>query len=361
MKCNVNRRYLNPGSSQTRRDFARRLAQLLAFGGLSHFAIKNTAKAATSEDEAHGDCPGGLMPYDICSSSDSDYCPGEKPPADECGSLGEFELDKCNSGISEADECWPYVSGSDQCGTGLPKDDYCPGNRPSIDGETTGNDVCFTGRLPDDECAASGSDAAGDQCPGGSIVEDTCSPEGSGKGNGDECSDGDYGSEDDCKNDNPDTCIGFELFDDDSCPNQKNAGFGENRYDDYCTGGFLGSDSCSTGTNEDDLCEGRGDKGQSDSCPEGKRNLDVCNAEISDDYCLTGVFDSDECPTYVFPEDECSGGSVQEDECLKHTVGSDVCTEVVSGSDQDGCKSAFTDECLTGDICTLNPQNDIIE
>ena len=89
--------------------------------------------------------------------------------------------------------------------------------------------------------------------------------------------------------------------------------------------------------------------------------MDVCNAEISDDYCLTGVFDSDECPTYVFPEDECSGGSVQEDECLKHTVGSDVCTEVVSGSDQDGCKSAFTDECLTGDICTLNPQNDIIE
>ena len=145
------------------------------------------------------------MPDDICSSSDSDYCPGEKPPADECGSFGEFKLDKCNSGISEADECWPYVSGSDQCGTGLPKDDYCPGNRPSIDGETTGSDVCFTGRLPDDECEASGSDAAGDQCPGGSIVEDTCSPEGSGKENGDECSDGDYWSEDDCKNDDPDT------------------------------------------------------------------------------------------------------------------------------------------------------------
>ena len=53
--------------------------------------------------------------------------------------------------------------------------------------------------------------------------------------------------------------------------------------------------------------------------------------------------------------------SASDEQRLKHTVGSDVCTEVVSGSDQDGCKSAFTDECLTGDICTLNPQNDIIE
>lgn len=72
-----------------RRKFSKRLLQLLICGGLTHFSLGNSVYAATSQEEAYKDCPGGMPTADKCDHpKDYDYCPGEKAPADECPTDG---------------------------------------------------------------------------------------------------------------------------------------------------------------------------------------------------------------------------------------------------------------------------------
>ena len=346
-------------SRLTRRHFARRLTQLLVYGGLVNFSLGGTAKAATSKETAHEDCPGGLPSVDVCAPPlDYDYCPGEMPPADECPADGNREEDECNSGLAAADICDPSVKRSDQCQNGLPKDDQCPESAPD-------DDYCPTGHPSSDSCPPDGGIADGDQCPGGGDELDTCVPT---TKSGDECGEGSYGPEDDCNAKQKDCCAtAFPLapLDDDSCPNETNVAWtgSPNGGDDWCRGSFLASDECTTGKDEDDLCESnKNEYGAFDVCPGGGADVDRCD-DNSDDYCVTGVEASDECPDGMPPEDVCAGGEPSEDVCYKHLAGSDECDPSVSNSDQEGCKSN-DDECSAFgllDKCTYNRNLDVIE
>lgn len=353
---------------QTRRHFTRQLAKLLVFGGLSHFAMKNIAMAATSKDKAHEDCPGGTPVYDTCTPpTDYDYCPGETAPADECPNDGNRDEDECNSGLKSADVCEPSLNKkSDQCITGGKSDDECEDARTPNAG---GDDYCPSGVHADDKCDVKGNLSAGDDCPGGGPAVDTCSPEGSGKENGDECSLGSWSiigaSEDDCKPDDKDECANASsLGDDDTCLTGKNVPYtlGANGGDDWCTGDVRASDSCWTGKEQDDLCESKGgNNGIFDECPGGEDGLDRCGSIISDDYCVSGVQKCDACPNGIPPEDSCAGGLRPDDICYIHTLNSDECDPINSGSDQNGCKTVILDECYAIDACTLSPINDIAE
>ena len=352
MKRNVNRRCLNPGSSQTRRDFARRLAQLLAFGGLSHFAIKNVAKAATSKDEAHEDCPGGGPAADACTPpSDYDYCPGEIAPSDECPNDGNRDEDECNSGLMAADVCDDAIKSSDQCSSGLKEDDLC-----------SDNDFCPTGRNKSDECAADGGIADGDECPGGGAELDTCDE----KQKGDECGMGTWGPEDDCNNSHTDefaTTHPISPFEDDSCFNGTNVEWSAlpNGGEDWCLGNLVASDDCTTGEDSEDLCASNSsNNGDFDTCPGGNSSVDKCDDD-SEDSCVTGVENSDSCEDGKPQEDACADGNSSEDTCYMHTPNSDECNPVVSGSDQGGCKSFWDDNCFVFDKCNINQKQDIAE
>ena len=357
---------LSSCSIQTRRNFARRLAQVLAFGGLSHFSVAKNIAYGMSDLTREDACIGGLSSADECiPPSNPDKCPGEMSPADECPENGKPPEDICNSGLSSADICVPTTrkaERSDQCQTGYSADDACPNSKPPKDTDG-GDDVCPSGRLDTDECQPTGTDADGDQCPGGGPVEDTCTPEGAGVNAGDDCSDGYYGAEDDCKEGKSDNCSIIPV-DDDSCPSGKNVPQGVNGGDDWCEGTIIASDGCYTGKDEDDLCEGRGGEGESDACPVkvSAPELDVCS-DISDDYCTTEITGSDECFSGMVDEDECAGGVKSEDVCYKHFASSDECVSQLAGSDQGGCKNIVEDECVSylQNSCMLIRDNDIVE
>ena len=349
-----------------RRNFTRRLAQYLTYGGLAHFSLSSSARAATSQEDAYKDCPGGLSPTDVCNPPvDYDYCPGEKAPADDCPADGNKEEDLCMSGLEEADVCNPRREKSDQCSSGAKADDLCPQEIQRND------DKCYSGSPKDDECPPNGGKDE-DDCPGGGLSFDTCNPEGAGPSGGDECSDGSYGSEDDCKPSTVDRCGAFDngwkgLWDDDTCLTGKNAphSISLDGPDDWCAGNWFSSDSCWSGTDEDDLCIGNGGThGEYDECPGGDSNLDKCgvvgDGALSDDYCVAGSPESDECPGGTPPEDECAGGMADEDVCYMHTIGSDECDRNIAGSDQGGCKK-WEDECFAYDICTFTPALDVAE
>lgn len=350
----------------TRRLFAKQLLKLFTFGGLVHFTITCKKTHGMTSPISPEECPGGLPLNDECTPPNNpDKCPGEMPPADECPKDGKRPEDVCNSGLSTADVCVPATSKSelsDQCQTGLPIDDLCPNFKPPLE-SNGGDDVCPSGGSDTDECPNTGTDEDGDQCPGGYISVDTCEPDGAGITAGDNCSTGTYGLEDDCDGRITDTCTVFPV-EDDSCPNGKNVKTGTNGGDDWCNGSIWASDECYTGTDEDDLCFGRGKNGQSDACPSvaNASALDICN-EISDDYCTTGITGTDECPTGMPTEDECAGGVCSEDICHEYAVGSDECIPQVSESDQEECKTLIVDKCSNHiqDLCSLMVNFDIAE
>ena len=126
-----------------RRKFSKRLLQLLICGGLTHFSLGNSVYAATSQEEAYKDCPGGMPTADKCDHpKDYDYCPGEKAPADECPTDGNRDEDVCMSGLAEADICDPsQTEKSDNCTSGDPINDVCPED-----------DKCWSGTEDDDYC-----------------------------------------------------------------------------------------------------------------------------------------------------------------------------------------------------------------
>ena len=67
---------------ESRRSFIRRLTQVLAYGGLTHFAFASEVgetRMAAKENKNLGDkCPGGLPSDDVCDPpDDEDKCPGE--------------------------------------------------------------------------------------------------------------------------------------------------------------------------------------------------------------------------------------------------------------------------------------------
>ena len=341
----------------TRRNFAQQLSQLLAYGGLANFSFGSIAKAATSKEDAHEDCLGGLEPPDICTPpTDYDYCPGEKQPADECPPDGNRSEDECNSGLASADVCDATIERSDQCSSGLDPDDLCHKELPS-------GDFCPSGRPESDSCPPDGGIADGDECPGGGKELDTCEAI---THAGDECGAGSWGLEDDCNNSHTDECattLPFAILEDDSCPNETNVEWSmlPNGGEDWCRGDWFASDDCTTGRDEDDLCASNSsDDGAFDVCPGGGADVDRCD-DYSDDYCVTDVENSDECPDGKPPEDVCVGGLPSEDVCYRHTPNSDECNPNVSGSDQGGCKSFWEDNCFVFDKCNVDRSQDIIE
>lgn len=367
MRRIMNERKESKGSKLTRRRFVQRLGQILASGGFVHFFFPNITTYGMMRPQTPDICPGGMPTEDLCiSPANPDMCPGEKDHADECPADGKPPEDVCNSGLKSADTCIPATEKSersDQCQTGMTVDDSCPNYKPSLKSDG-GDDVCPSGRSDTDECETTGTDADGDQCPGGGLAEDTCVPEDSGNASGDDCSEGSYGMEDDCKEESLDNCSAIFPVDDDSCPNGRNVSKGVNGGDDWCEGTIIASDECYTGEDEDDLCDGRGGNGQSDACPSiaDSAELDVCN-ERSDDYCTTGIAATDECASGMSNEDECVGGVSTEDVCYKHIAESDECISQITGSDQGGCKVIGRDGCISfiEDSCMLNPDNDKVE
>jgi hypothetical protein len=290
---------LKAGQGDSRRSF---MKKVLGFGAFSHFTLLAGNAFAAADD----DCPGGLPTDDTCNNRDPDRCPGEAPPADVCPEDGNRSDDKCQTGWADADVCNEKADPeSDQCEQGTLPDDLCADKKSW--------DNCPTGESPGDECAPKGTDADGDQCPGGDPKNglDTCDPEGSGKAGGDDCSPGSnpLRVEDDCKVATPDTC---DLYNDDSCPNGTNTESGSG-FDDKCERGYLGSDQCTDGTEAKDICA----NWDVDVCPGGGENVDKCHparGSKSDDYCYDAKPDNDACAKEG-DKDECPGGGKDADQC----------------------------------------------
>ena len=314
------------GKPISRRDFGSKLQKVVVIASLAHFTL--LAGGAQVTVPAGDACPGGGPLEDVCKPTENnpDKCPGEAPPEDSC-SPGDGDEDKCNTGIQAADVCEPENPAADKCESGMPADDSCPDKKT--------NDNCPTGQFPDDECDPGGTDAQGDQCPGGDPTNglDTCEPEGSGPSGGDDCSAGStypVSGKDDCKAAHPDICSTLPV-DDDFCPNGTNTPSGDGG-DDKCVG-IEGSDQCTDGTDATDVCTGTS-WDLHDTCPGGGTDVDHCgpvgSGATSDDYCFQGT-NSDECKP-PSDEDACPMGLPAEDVC--NASDPDECVPGVLTSDQ---------------------------
>ena len=377
----------------SRREFAKNLAKVLIFGGLSHFSLSAFSKAG---EHTGKDCPGGGSEFDVCKKQrvgnlfvETDYCPGgapaedfcdpkrlyrdncpgEKIPEDECSISGAREVtvngvgvsdDECNTGLPENDVCDNANAASDQCPSMKPDDDLCePTQTPEFA-------KCYSGLKEDDACDPDGGKNT-DDCPGGGEERDTCMPDRS----GDECS-----PENDWVPliDLGDSCK--PKIEEDACGNWGAADVcyeGVNHVDkitenrggqDICRGLVIlgdlkpygdGSDVCLDGSKEQDDCGGwNHNQGaeENDVClptASGEKD-DLCDNTImydgtpvgSDDYCFGGLVSSDECKPQLKDEDECPGGKPEADECIPGASDLDECPG--GGSTVDECNSGTRDE-----------------
>jgi hypothetical protein len=418
---NPEKQHSTPQRTMNRSEFIKRSSKALALGLLTHFSLLGgavVAKAADGEgsipcesqaqdncqennhplsddcqpppNSTPDNCPGGMPMEDICDPAppraEMDLCPGEGD-ADECPT-GAREEDLCMTEIPENDECLDAnaptnAAVTDQCESGRYPADEC-------EAKTENFDKCPSGRTsdtnPDDECAKTGGRDNGDSCPGGGVDMDTCQPVTMA---GDECSFGGTHTwkgigdpnEDDCTSAGPlaDICSAVPIHgfpphvEDDSCQNGINAN--GNGYTDWCSpsgNGVFASDTCITGTKDDDLCVSRSSlDGMNDVCPGGGSDVDDCNA-VSDDYCSELDPNSDECRMEITDPDECPGGEpdadvcntdIDPDECAI-AARTDYCNPTPPFSDPDECPThnSKSDEChraqdpdecrLAGDVCT---------
>lgn len=355
----------------SRRVFARRLSDLILFGGLSHFAMASIAqKSKTSEVESlcsprvgrtseTDECPGGGPSEDICSPAQgyADKCPGEQMPEDECPPDGNRKEDRCDTGFPSADICSSGVmtSGgtSDQCQSGKSEDDLC-------DASVGEKDICYSGVSPEpDACPPGGSEDEGDYCPGGGGTVDNCASDGKGDGCADE---GDFNEgADSCKEyqtESEDEC----LLTADVCYKGTNSTTGVGGYDACQTVLFVpgaGSDQCITGMEDQDKCAVEYGPAELDYCipTQDGETGDLCAPKTSDDICLAGVERSDECKPGQGDEDECPGGEPASDECPLGLPPDDECP--AGHSDPDACllsmpsgdEPCLQDRCEEEDQC----------
>lgn len=366
---------------ESRRSFIQRLTQVLAYGGLTHFAFSKLANADESSTPGFISCPGGRSGKDDCKINSKgvetdrcpgggpaedvclpaqglkDECPGERWPQDECPPSGDRAEDVCNTGLPEADVCDPVIL------IGGESPDQCPAQNASTDvcreTDAVMFDVCWSGLPNDDACAPDGGFET-DECPGGGSDVDTCTSESA----GDACTpDSQYpGNADDCKS--ADLCGLDETPD--RCSNGTNShtGIGD---DDVC--GYVSekagyaSDTCLDGSADQDLCDGslldNSGRPEEDVCivknAKETGTEDICHPDAysmthkgSDDYCYLGLPPSDVCNPSVGDMDECPGGITEADECLLGAYPEDECPG--GKSDVDFCflPEFDTDEC-TGD------------
>lgn len=171
----------------SRREFAKNLAKVLIFGGLSHFSLstfsgnRHTGKDCpggganfdecrvlryTSNGVLDTDyCPGGKATEDICDPYNGlqDYCPGGQIPEDDCSITGLREVmrdgvkmgadDECDTGFADADICDNTIEKSDQCPAQNSITDVCDAT------QSAEFDVCWSGLEVDDKCVENGGKA----------------------------------------------------------------------------------------------------------------------------------------------------------------------------------------------------------
>jgi len=365
----------NGNRQLSRRSFANTIARVIGLGAFSHFSLmsSNAAGAEIDPDGCPGglepqdiclpdsnanqdNCPGGREPYDKCFESiklGGDECPGELPSEDECDKFGMFYTDECASGQghskqTDADKCDLVLDGSDQCESGMSDDDNCPPKG------VFHLDVCPNGKSNDpDDCATKPFDVdAGDECPGGNSVVDTCYE----SGEGDQCSP-EIGKEgyppDTCDPDGAkiDKCLDGSA---DICPDGKNSLTGSG-FSDACgdiVGISLGSDSCPDGLPDNDICAMISQRKETDTCPGGGVNVDTCSPDDgiinSDDYCVAGRTNTDECHGAGTDKDECPGGGSSEDKCVSGLPAEDECPGGKTDVDYCPTGNSLEDECPGG-------------
>lgn len=367
---------------ESRRSFIQRLTQVLAYGGLTHFAFSKLANAGGLSTPGFISCPGGRSDNDDCKINSKgvetdrcpgggpaedvclpeqnlrDDCPGERWPQDECPKSGDRAEDICTTGLSEADVCNPDIliegKSTDQCPAQNASTDVC---------DVTKNhnfDVCWSGLPVDDECTPDG-DSSTDECPGGGSARDTCTD-----GKGDACSTEvqEEDTQDNC--DRLDVCGGSGGAD--VCyngTNQKLSNLGGN---DICIGLTSiygdGSDTCLDGSEEQDCCgmfnahDGHAEfdvciateSGDKDDLCDPLRSNESGNVG-SEDVCFQGLPSSDACGVNVGDEDECPQGRTPADVCnlnfsLSEDGDSDECPGGNASCDMCFLPSRADDECF---------------
>ncbi len=397
----------------SRREFSKNLAKLLLFGGLTHFAMPQSANAAVADSYQEPQCLGGKSDHDACITVTNgfgrpietdvcpggrpledvcnpeqrfaDECPGEQMPEDECSPLGArmiiggLQDDYCETGLSMADICAPRVLcpriNEQGRPDGLQSPDQCPAQNASTDvcepDQTSEYDYCRTGLSVDDECAPNGGNET-DECPGGGVLRDNCAtPEELwGKGAGDECSRENHPEgQDSCKTQEDRKILGAEVADhcgfdlkkgvdaSDVCYEGTNAHGINIGGTDLCIAGKIGthiygdgSDDCHDGSNEQDDCGVW-------NTESGTKEVDVCIVTKQgdrDDLCSPGLWDKKKGGN-IGSDDVCYHGLPSSDECKPETGDKDECPG--GGPDVDECYTGMPedDECPGGksdaDVC----------
>ena len=402
---NITKKNKGKSASLSRRDFAQRLAQLLAYGGLAHFSLSGNVLAgnpriacSNGEDTCRSfshdhcwkpgaddscairsspdlcvfargqgddvcdskeadDCRGGVG--DVCQPSvgNPDNCPGGGPGIDECNSDIKGDKDECPGEMMPKDECPPSGDRKeDLCDTGYKGSDICePG---ALHGETSPDQCPGMGYAPDDNCSESEGFKL-DKCPGGGKPQDEGAPDGGKEtdecpGGGpsvDTCSEGSTPSGDECSdegdhNENPDAC--------------------KPTLPDEC---FFSADVCLTGINtplgagEDDACQSvLGVNAGSDQCNDGSPEQDFCAPEYGlaeDDICVPHFAgeNGDECIPPTSP-DVCYAGLTSSDECGNNPADKDECPGGKNDADECSTGMPSEDECPGGvEMCDeCNPE-----